>query len=86
MEHPFLRPSAAPVAGLVGLTRGQLKRLLAQLSTVTTEGGRSDIDALSDELFRQLSNGESVDLAALVAKPPVVGESGGQRRNRFQGS
>jgi len=64
-----LRPSAAPAPGLVGVTRSQLKKLLAQLSTVSTSNSRADIDALSDELFRQLSNGEAVDLAALVAKP-----------------
>jgi hypothetical protein len=69
LEHPFLRPSAAPAPGLVGVTRSQLKKLLAQLSTVSASNSRADIDALSDELFRQLSNGEAVDLAALVAKP-----------------
>ena len=69
LEHPFLRPSAAPAPGLVGVTRSQLKKLLAQLSAVGTTNTRADIDALSDELFRQLSNGEAVDLAALVAKP-----------------
>ena len=65
LAHPFLRPSAAPV----GLTRSQLERLLAQLSD------RADIGALSDELFRKLSNGESVDLASLFAQAPVSGKS-----------
>ena len=73
LQHPFLRPTAAPAPGLVGVTRSQLRKLLAQLSTVTASGGRADIDALSEELFRQLANGEAVDLAALVARPNPAG-------------
>ena len=73
LHHPFLRPTAAPAPGLVGVTRSQLRKLLAQLSTVTASGGRADIDALSEELFRQLANGEAVDLAALVARPNPAG-------------
>lgn len=75
LDHPFLRPSVAPAAGAVGVTRSQLKKLLAHVTAVTGGGGRSaDIDALSDELFRQLSNGEAVDLAALVARPASIGD------------
>ena len=69
MEHPFLRPSASPVPGLVGLTRTQLKKLLAQLSSVSGSDEQQDIELLSEELFKQLSAGESVDLQALICKP-----------------
>lgn len=72
MEHPFLRPSASPVPGLVGLTRSQLKRLLAQLSSVSGGDSHQDIELLSEELFKQLSAGESVDLQALVCKPKAA--------------
>lgn len=75
LDHPFLRPAPAPAAGLVGVTRSQLKKLLAHVTAVTEGGSRpTNIEALSDELFRQLSNGESVNLAALISRPPPAGE------------
>jgi hypothetical protein len=43
----------------------------AQVSQVTASG--ADMDAVSEELFRQLSSGENVDLKAMVAhhRPPL---------------
>jgi hypothetical protein len=48
----------------------------AQVSQVTASG--ADMDALSEELFRQLSSGENVDLKAVVAhhRPPLPAARG----------
>lgn len=73
LEHPFLRPTAAPTTGLVGVTRSQLRKLLAQLSAVAPAEDRTDIDALSEEVFKQLSKGDAVDLAALLSRPKPAG-------------
>ena len=76
MDHPFLRPTTSAVPGLVGVTRSQLKKLLAQLSSVSSGDGQQDIDLLSEELFKQLSQGESVDLQALICKSkPSTGKT-----------
>lgn len=75
MEHPFLRPTASPVPGLVGVTRSQLKKLLAQLSSVSGGENSQDIDFMSEELFKQLSQGESVDLQALITKSKPPGKA-----------
>ena len=74
MDHSFLRPTTSAVPGLVGVTRTQLKKLLAQLSAVSGESKEQDIDMLTEELFKQLSQGESVDLQALISKPRSSGE------------
>ena len=69
LDHPFLRPTAAAAPGLVGLTRTQLGKLLAQVSAATAADSTADINMLSEEVFRQLSQGKTVDLTQLLAKP-----------------
>lgn len=69
LDHPFLKPTAAAAApGLVGMTRSQLRKLLSQLSSVAASEGSADIDTLSEEVFRQLSKGDAVDLTTLLSK------------------
>ncbi|BDA45731.1 probable dual specificity protein kinase Ttk at C-terminar half [Coccomyxa sp. Obi] len=72
LNHPFLRPTAAPVATtpdcLVGLTVDQLKKVLAQVSAASASGCPADLDTISEELFRQLSSGQTVNLAAVLSR------------------
>lgn len=74
LDHAFLKPTVpAGAPELVGLTRSQLRKLLAQLSTVATADGSADIDVVSEEVFRQLSKGDAVDLTTLLSKGPKPG-------------
>ncbi|PRW45719.1 hypothetical protein C2E21_5938 [Chlorella sorokiniana] len=72
LEHPFLRPThaAAPAAApkpgsSVELSREQLTKLLQQVAAAGVSG--SDVGHLSDQLFKQLSNGLSPDLVSRKA-------------------
>ncbi|KAK9842292.1 hypothetical protein WJX81_004955 [Elliptochloris bilobata] len=74
LEHPLLRPVAAPSVGdpdtaLVGLSRAQLRRLLVQLKAASVAGAGADLDTVTEELFRQLSAGQTVNLARLLPSP-----------------
>ncbi|KAI7845303.1 hypothetical protein COHA_001145 [Chlorella ohadii] len=67
LEHPFLRPTHAPAAAAapkpgssVELSREQLTKLLQQVAAAGVSG--SEVGHLSDQLFKQLSNGLSPDL------------------------
>lgn len=71
LEHPFLRPTAAPAppaaaakpaGALVELSREQLTKLLQQVATAGVSG--TEVGQLSDQLFKQLSSGLSPDLVS----------------------
>lgn len=71
LEHPFLRPTAAPAPPAtaarptgtsVELSRDQLTKLLQQVAAAGVSG--SNVGQLSDHLFKQLSSGLSPDLVS----------------------
>ena len=71
LNHPFLRPSQSQStvlpsdksAGAVGLTKEQLRSLVAHVSAA---GTNADLDSLSEQLFSQLAEGNGTRLGALL--------------------
>ena len=69
LSHQFLRPSAAPstadraMGGSVGLTKEQLRTLVAHVSAA---GSNADLDTLSEKLYEQLAEGNAAGLGALL--------------------
>jgi serine/threonine-protein kinase TTK/MPS1 len=68
LRHKFLRPFAEPSSSSPtdsGLSMTQLQELLAQLQN---HGSSVDVNAVTAEVFRQISAGESVTLSPLLRK------------------
>ncbi|KAL0032168.1 hypothetical protein WJX77_008646 [Trebouxia sp. C0004] len=87
LDHAFLRPTegpARPAPGQVGLTRDQLKKLLTQVAEASASG--ADLDTLSEELFRQLSSRQTVNLGTMFrpTKPGPGLESAGAEPSKPQ--
>ena len=72
LNHQFLRPSTRtalaekPDKGSVGLTKEQLRTLIAHVSAA---GSNADVDTLSEKLFAQLAEGNAAGLGALLSHP-----------------
>ncbi|KAK3240555.1 hypothetical protein CYMTET_49611 [Cymbomonas tetramitiformis] len=67
LEHPFLRPSAKAgrsggASPAPGISESQLRRLLGQLALPG-----SSVQGMSQEVFRQLESGETLDLSSFLA-------------------
>jgi hypothetical protein len=75
LAHKFLRPFAEPSPSTPadsGLSMTQLQDLLAQLQK---HGSDVDVNAVTAEVFRQISTGETVSLSPLLRKHSTRGAS-----------
>ena len=75
LAHKFLRPFAEPSPSTPadsGLSMAQLQDLLAQLQK---HGSDVDVNAVTAEVFRQISAGETVSLSPLLRKHSMRGAS-----------